>query len=317
MNNVIESATNEELLKKISKLEFENQNLKDELNAVAKSPYLPNTIADLYFKVILKREEILKHEFKAGINEKQGSLYDIKNQVKKYAPIIGLDPDSVRIAVTEAIQNIVEHGSGPYAEIELEINNKIQNPFLKMTFKHEMKPGVKYTLSQIDENAKKGDITSEHFDFDDPRGRGEFMMRELADERRVVNGVEIAPDGRKIHYFKRVLINYKDPKGPRAETSFDEIRNEIDRLDYEDIVCYFHIDHKQSKLNTITIVTHKNKEEAVRNIMEASGFALSHKDTYYRTLFSSYVPSREHEEKELEELFTKVKRNVSAEYDVK
>ncbi|MBE7413499.1 MAG: ATP-binding protein [Leptospiraceae bacterium] len=307
----------DELLKKISKLEFENKNLKDELNAVAKSPYLPNTIADLYFKIILRREEILKHEIGAGINEKEGSLYDIKNQIKKYAPIIGLDPDSVRIAVTEAIQNIVEHGYGTFAEIELEINNKIHNPYLKMTFKHEMELGAKYTLSQIDENAKKGDITSEHFDFESSRGRGEFLMRELADERRVVNGVEIAPDGRKIHYFKRVLINYKDPKGTRAETSFDEIRTEIDRLDYEDVVCYFHIDHKQNKLNTITIVTHKNKEEKVRQIMEEAGFALSHKDTYYRTLFSSFVPTRDQTDKELEDLFAKVKRSVSAEYDVK
>ncbi|MCE9499049.1 MAG: ATP-binding protein, partial [Leptospira sp.] len=187
--------------------------------AVAKSPYLPQTIASLHFKVVLKREEIIKHEFGTRINEKQGSLYDIKNQIKKYAPILGLDPDSVRISVTEAIQNIIEHGYGPYSDIELEINNTVLNPYFKMSFRHEMKPGVKYTLSQIDENAKKGDITSEYFDFEDPRGRGEFLMKELADERRIINGVEVTPDGRKVHYFQRVLINYKDPKGPRAETS--------------------------------------------------------------------------------------------------
>src|SRR6185295_556273 len=100
MNPATDSGSTQELLKKIEKLENENRLLKDELNAVAQSPYLPQTIASLHFKVVLKREEIIKHEFGARINEKQGSLYDIKNQIKKYAPILGLDPDSVRISVT-------------------------------------------------------------------------------------------------------------------------------------------------------------------------------------------------------------------------
>ncbi len=70
-------------------------------------------------------------------------------------------------------------------------------------------------------------------------------MKELADERRILNGVEITPEGNKMHYFKRVLINYKDPKGPRDVTSFDEIKEEIDRLDPEEALCYFHIDHRK------------------------------------------------------------------------
>ena len=48
---------------------------------------------------------------------------DFPNQIRKYAPILGLDPDGIRIIVTEAIQNIIEHGYGPYAEIALELNN--------------------------------------------------------------------------------------------------------------------------------------------------------------------------------------------------
>ncbi|MCE9500194.1 MAG: ATP-binding protein, partial [Leptospira sp.] len=86
---------------------------------------------------------------------------------------------------------------------------------------------------------------------------------------------------------------------------------------YEDMICYFHIDHKQSKLNTITIITHKNKEDLVKGIMEKAGFTRSHKDNYYRTLFSSFTPDRIHSEKELEELFTRVKKKVNAEVDSK
>jgi TPR repeat protein len=65
-----------------------------------------------------------------------------------------LDPDSIRIIVTEAIQNIIEHGHGNYAEIELEINNACLNPYFKTSFKHGMPEGKKYTLTQIEENAK-------------------------------------------------------------------------------------------------------------------------------------------------------------------
>ncbi|EMO30242.1 hypothetical protein LEP1GSC170_1304 [Leptospira interrogans serovar Bataviae str. HAI135] len=43
--------------------------------------------------------------------------------------LAGLDPDTIRIIATEAIQNIVEHGYGKYAEIELELHNEVINPF--------------------------------------------------------------------------------------------------------------------------------------------------------------------------------------------
>ena len=53
------------------------------------------------------------------------------------------------IIVTEAIQNIIEHGYGPYAEISLEINNLAPNPYFKISFKHEMEPGKAYTLPKL------------------------------------------------------------------------------------------------------------------------------------------------------------------------
>jgi len=312
---VTDGKTTEELKEIIKKLEYQNKILNDELNAVQNSPYLPKTLAKLNYTVTLKREEILKNEFGVSINEKQGSLYEIKNQLRKYAPILGLDPDTVRITVTEAIQNIIEHGHGLYAQIELEINNLAKNPYLKLSFKHEMVPGQKYTLSQIEENAKKGDITSESFDFENARGRGEFLMKELTDERQIINGVELDEFGNKIHYFKRIMINYKDPQGPRVETSFDEIREEIDRLDNEDVVCYFHIDHKQNVLNSITVIVNKTEEQKTRKIMEDAGFTLEHKDTYSKTLFCSFRPSvtKVYTEEEIEELFANVRKTVQSE----
>jgi anti-sigma regulatory factor (Ser/Thr protein kinase) len=309
--------TIEELKKELKKLEIENSHLKDELNAVQNSLYLQHTIAKLTYQVLLKREEIYSKELTAGINEKQGSLFEIKNQIRKYAPILGLDPDSIRIVVTEAIQNIIEHGYGPYAEVALEINNLVENPYFKISFKHEMKPGEKYTLTQIEENAKKGDITSESFNWDDSRGRGEFMMKELTDERQIINGVEYDDTGRKIHYFKRILINYKNPTGPRVETSFDEIREEIDRLDKDEVVCYFHIDHKRSELDSITVVVNAEKDIAIKQTMNQAGFELTHKDSYSKTSFCTFRPISKKKESEIQELFAKVKKLVSAEVKFK
>ncbi len=309
----LETMSLEDLKKYVKKLQHENEVLKDEVKAVEKSLFLPQTLAKLNYKVVLRREDIVKNELYSRIDEKRGSLFEIKNQIKKYAPILGLDPDSIRIIATEAIQNIIEHGFGNYAEVELEIDNTVHNPYFKMSFKHQMPPGQKYTLSQIEENAQKGDITSPNFDFENPRGRGEFLMKELSDERQIINGVDVDERGNKMHYFKRILINYKDPKGARVETSFDEIREELDRLDGEEVVCYFHLDHKMNKLNTITIITNKNRDLSVRNLMEEKGFNLAHKDTYSRTSFLSFIPTREFTENEINEIFGQVKKVVSAE----
>lgn len=308
-----EEMSTEELKKYIKKLEHENSLLRDEVNAVQKSVFLPQTLAKLQYKAVLRREDIVKKELQSRINEKEGSLFEIKNQIRKYAPILGLDPDAIRIIVTEALQNIIEHGYGNYAEVELEINNTVANPYFKTTFKHQMPEGQKYTLAQIEQNAEKGDITSPFFDFENPRGRGEFLMKQLSDERQIINGVDTDEEGNKIHYFKRVLINYKDPHGPRVETSFDEIREELDRLDGEEVVCYFHIDHKMNKLNSITVITNKNREMSVRHLMESSGFTLSHKDTYSRTIFLSFTPNKEFSELEINEIFSQVRKIVSAE----
>ncbi|MBW9225592.1 ATP-binding protein [Leptospira interrogans] len=299
--------------KRIRELEEETKNSKRQIENTAYSPYLKKGMANVRYYVRVFREEIVTNEIQGRIDESLGTLYEIKNFVHRYSLLAGLDPDTIRIIATEAIQNIVEHGHGKYAEIELELHNEVINPFFKMSFKHEMQPGMKYTLSQINENVKKGDISSEHFDIDNSRGRGEFLMKELADERRILNGMEITPEGNKMHYFKRVLINYKDPKGPRDVTSFDEIKEEIDRLDPEEALCYFHIDHRKSKLSSVTIVVASSRETKLRTMMETSGFYLVHKDKYYRAVFCSFEPTREFTSFELENLFEKIRKQVEIE----
>ncbi|WCL47718.1 ATP-binding protein [Leptospira sp. GIMC2001] len=299
--------------KKISALEEENRKLKERINSVVDSPYLRHSLDKLVLKISLRREEIVKLEFGKSIQEFQGSLFEIKELIRRYAPVVGVDPDSARISATEALQNIIEHGDGPFAEFMLEINNSFSNPYLKMSFKHEVAPGKKYTLTDMNKNALKGDITSETFDFESARGRGEFIMKELSDERRILNGVEVLPDGRKIHYFQRILINYKHSDGARAETSFDEIREEIGRLDNEDVVCYFHLDHKKSKLRNLTVAIPKTREEIVKKILTDAGFELVHKDTYYRCLFLSFVPENDKNIENLDKLFQKIRKKVETE----
>ncbi len=306
-----------DLQNKIEKLEFENSQLKDELFAVQNSLYLQHTIAKLNYHVKLKRDEIKAKELTSGMNEKQGSLFEIKNQIRKYAPILGLDPDAIRIIVTEAIQNIIEHGYGSFADIELEINNLVENPYFKISFKHEMEPGKKYTLYQIEENAKKGDITSEAFDWNNPRGRGEYMMKELTDERQIINGIELNEAGKKVHYFKRVLINYKNPKGNRIETSFDEIKDEIDKLDDDEVVCYFHIDHQKNEIDSVTIISKSENDNSIKRIMNEASFQLSNIDTLSKTSFSSFKTEKKVNEVEINELFSKVRKTISAEVNFK
>jgi hypothetical protein len=302
--------------KKILELEKEIREIKEKYESGITSPYIKKSLDAIQLKITFKREEIVKQEFGKKIPTNQGSLFEIKELIKKFAPIVGVDPDSARISATEALQNIIEHGDGPFAEFLLEINNHVANPYMKMSFKHEISPGKKYTLSDINKNVKKGDITSDSFDFENSRGRGEFIMKELTDERRILNGVELLPDGRKIHYFQRVLINYKDPKGIRAETSFDEIREEIGRLDNEDVLCYFHLDHKKSELKTLTVVVSKSREEVVKKILVDKGFELVHKDTYYKSLFMSFSPPADKDSFQLDSLFQKIRKKVESEAEI-
>lgn len=305
----------EEILKKLEKLEKEYKYIKEELDYIKESPYLQKSISQLEYKAIVNREEVIKNEFSKKINEKHGTMYEIKNQAYRMAHLLGIDPVSVRLMVTEAIQNAIEHGYGKYVIATIEIYNNVVNPYILCSFKHELPPGKLYTLKEIEENALKGDATSEYFDFENSRGRGEFLMKELTDERRIINGIELNPDGKKIRYFNRILIKYKNPNGPKEKVTFLELKKEIDKLDIDDVVCYFHVHHLESQPVAVTIATLRSSAEKVAKIMESHGFKLTEEEPYYRTIFTTYSSSKKIDKDELLSLFTKVRQIVQQEFD--
>jgi len=306
-----------QLEEQIHRLQFEIKELKDEMEAIRESPFLQSSIKNLKYEVVLDRKEVISNEIGHRINEKHGTMYEIKQQAKRFAHLLGLDADMIRILVTEALQNILEHGTGRFATVHLEIRNDAMNPCMMSTFKHEIEPGMKYTLSDINENALKGDITSAKFDFESSRGRGEFIMKQLTDERRILNGIEVNRDGKKVHYFKRILINYKNPSGPRERVSFREIKEEIDRLDYEDVVCCFHVDHTADRPDSVTIATTKAHVERVAGVMSGQGFRLVEQEPYYRTVFATYVPTRAMDRDYLLNTFSQVKAIVYQEVEAR
>ena len=307
----------EKLTKEIEKLKEDIKRLKEEIYALEESPYLPKSIVDLTFSITLDREEIIKNELGKRINEKHSSMYDIKNQIKRYSTIIGLDPDAMRMALTEGLQNIIEHGDGRKAIISFTLKKNEENPYLIMSFKHYTSKFPAYSLAEANLNAMKGDITSEYFDFEDSRGRGEFIMKEIADERKIINGVELLEDGTKKYFFKRILIKYKDPNGPRPVHKFDDIKEYIDKLSPDDVICSFHVDHKDNKVERITVISHKHKVEDVKNLMEKEGFPFESIEYYYRAAFTSFRVEKEISPEALRDLFKQVKSILYEEKEVK
>lgn len=294
--------------KQIESLTREVHELREEINFIRESPYLQSSIKHMVYEVIIDRQEVITREFGQKINEKHGTMYEVKNQARRMAHLLGLDGDLIRMMVTEAVQNILEHGSGSYVHVRLEINNDDLNPNLICTFKHDMPPGETYTLSEINANAAKGDITSDQFDFESDRGRGEYIMKQLTDERRIINGTEINKDGRKVHYFKRMLINYKYPGGPRARVNFQDIKSEIDRLDYDDVVCCFHVHHRHDRPDAVTIATTRVQMDKVAAIMTENGFRVTEQEPYYRTVFATFEPTSPVDKEGLLRLFARVRQ---------
>ena len=148
--------TQEELQRQVQQLRQQVQDLRDEVDFIRESPYVQSSIKNLSYEVVLDRNEIVHKELGQKINEKQGTMYEVKTQAKRFADFLGLDSDMVRLMVTEALQNILEHGSGDYAVIRLEVKNDSINPFMISSFKHEMAPGEKYTLDEINEKRPEG-----------------------------------------------------------------------------------------------------------------------------------------------------------------
>lgn len=314
-NNQGIEAYMEELQKRIQQLEKENQKLREELEYIKISPFFQKSVHQLSYEVTLDREEVIQNEFGKRINEKLGTMYEIKEQAYRLAHLVQVDPVSVRIMVNEAIQNAIEHGYGKYVMVRIEVNTRVINPYILCSFKHEMPPGISYTLKEIEQNALKGDATSEYFDFESSRGRGEFLMRELTDERRIINGLEINPEGKKVRYFKRILIKYRDPLGPKEKETFSEIKKEIDRLDIDDVVCYFHIHHISSEPFAVTVATLRSSAPKVIEIMKEKEYFPVEEEPYYRTVFLTFKKEGTIDREELLKLFAKIRYIVQQEID--
>ncbi|MBX7058563.1 MAG: ATP-binding protein [Leptospirales bacterium] len=301
----------------IDQLRREIRDLQSELEAVRLSPFIQSSIASMCYQVVINREEVVQKELHNRIDEKLGTMFEIKNQAKRFAHLLGVDEDNVRLMVTEALQNLIEHGYGRFAEVRFEIKNDLLNPYLICTFKHEMPAGERYTMTDINRNALKADITSEYFDFESSRGRGEFIMKQLTDERRIINGIEMNREGRKSHYFKRILINYKDPNGPKERINFAEIKDEIDRLDYEDVICCFHVDFQQERPNLVTIACVRHNLPKVAELLRQSGYEMIEQEPYFRTVFASFRVPETADREQLIQLFAQVKQIVYQERDAR
>lgn len=313
--NSTQTSNLDELRETIKNLEQMNMNLIKEKNALLNSRFAKQNISNIELKWELKRENILNNELSQKIDETEGTMFDIKNQAHHYAHLLGIDADKVRMAITEGIQNIIEHGSGPLATVRICLENDCANPNITLIFKHQLKPGEKYTLTDVNSNVQKGDISSDQFDFESSRGRGEFMMKEISDARKIINGTETLPNGEQVHYFVRKLIFYKDPDGPKERISLNEIKSEIDRMDYEDIICCFHIKHEDDLCHIITVACHKSKQSEVTRIMKEKGFDIEEFENYYRASFMSFKPKFPVSVKEIDDAFEKVYIKLHAELD--
>lgn len=292
----------------ISKLQAQIAELRQEINSLTESPYLKKSIKHLKLSWTLDRHEIIENEFGQRINEKHGSMYDIKNQAHRYAQLLGIDPDIVRMGVTEGIQNALEHGHDRYAHIDIEISNDIENPHIAISFKHYMPYGKQYTLAEANTNAKKGDVSSEDFNFEDSRGRGEYIMKEVADERKLINGIETLADGSKKSYFKRVLRFFMDPENKPSGNNFLELKEEVDRLDYEDVIYCVHVNYSSQESHKITVASHKSRKDVVEKLMLANGYAHESSEVYYRTLFESFFKPKPAIQAELMPLFSSIRK---------
>ncbi|MCE9598258.1 MAG: ATP-binding protein [Spirochaetia bacterium] len=301
--------------KEIQELQKEIKELRAELTSALDSPFLQASVKSLVFEVLLDRVAILEHEFGKRINEKHGTMYEIKQQARRMAWLLGLDADNVRLLVTEAVQNILEHGTGRWVHVRLEMQNEGDHPCMISSFKHEIPASEKYTMHDVDMNALKGDITSEFFDFESHRGRGEFIMKQLTDERRIINGIEVNRDGKKVHYFKRVLINYKHADSPRDSVNFQEIKDQIDRLGFQDIICCFLIQHSQDRPDLLTVAAAREHSKALAQTMSENSCKLVGEESYFSNVFSTFEPLAPLSKDQLQAIFEQVKSVVYGDGD--
>lgn len=253
-----------------------------EINAIKDSPYLPDSIESLTFTGRVNRQKVFENEYQSRINEKHGTSYIFKETACDLAEISGIESDTIRLAVTEALQNLFEHGNGKTAEIELKIDNlNKDDAFMEMSFKHQIPHNKFYSLKEANEKADAA-----LSDFDNDRGRGEFMMRELVDERRFINGSEINERNQRSYYFKRILKKFKNKDHkPKAQKILPEFRNFIDQLEKYQITVFLRIDYNTEK-KSFVIASNAEDLRTITTLMKEKDYAYIRKSNYKNYIFS-------------------------------
>jgi len=284
INNIIQEKR--ESLKQV-------QLLEKYISAVKDSPFLPQSIQQLKFQGIIDRDWVLKNEYNKKIDEKLGTAFIFKERAKEFASILGLDGDTMRLAATEAIHNMFEYGEKSKAEIEIKISQiNTNNPYLEMSFKHEVPENQYYSLEEANKNADEGIIN-----FENDRGRGEFMMREIMDERKFINGNETNEMGEKIYFFKRILRKYvKSNKKNTREVIDFELKNVLNSTENYQIIKCMTIDYK-SKKRFLTIAANSVDSEKMNNILSEKKYKLLDEEKYKQYQCSNWeLPKSENDQ---------------------
>ncbi len=276
INKIIKilKSQSEKVINDINDLEFYNE-----------SPYLKKSSRTISFSVTIDRHYIEKHEFGKKINEKHGTMYFFKERTKELANIAGLDGDEMRMAFGEGIQNILEHGKGKYVDVKITVNNiNTSDVYLEMSFKHTMPTMQFYSINSANQSADTGILNMES-----PRGRGEFLMREIMDERKFLNGMHTGRDGHKEYFFQRIMRKYKHPKKKsNTKTLTNEFKQYIENLNDYHSALFVRMDYFNNT-KELVISQETGNLESVKNIMKKNGYSLNGSDIFRDKVFSLWI----------------------------
>jgi anti-sigma regulatory factor (Ser/Thr protein kinase) len=254
----------------------------DSYESHKKSPFLKGSVNSIEYRSQINRKAVIENEFGKKIDETLGTMYYFKEKTRELAHIAALDPDEMRMAFTEGIQNVLEHGHGDDVEIVISVNNiNTDNVYLQMSFKHFLDSKDFYSLKDANKNANEGIM-----DFENSRGRGEYMMREIMDERKFINGFEKNDDGTSYYFFKRIMRKYKIPKKHESSSRLsDEFKNYIDSLQDYNSAMFVRMDYYTNK-KEIILSENKGRINDINKIMDRHGYVQKGSDRYRNTNFT-------------------------------
>ncbi len=254
----------------------------DKTEIYRQSPHLREAVQELRFRSVINRDYIINNELGKRIEETTGTMFYFKEKTREFAYLAGLDPDEMRMAFTEGIQNILEHGRSSSVEVEL-IASRIntEDTYLEMSFKHRMETRDFYSLHEADDSADRGIL-----DFENPRGRGEFLMREIMDERKFINGMEKDPEGKGAFFFKRVMRKYKNPRPkPEVNQLSREFKSYIDSLQDYKSALFLRMDYFSRKVELV-FSEERGSSDEIQEILQRYGYRFKGVDSYRNIAFS-------------------------------